>query len=112
MSDDNDELGSNLGPAPASAPRAKRAKPSRERVWIRLEENEEIPPTGQFFGLNGEGTLIKPGEPVHVDASILEILDHAVVSMPVIDPSTRRVIGHRERMRFPYTRVAAPDVTE
>jgi hypothetical protein len=106
MSEDNDELGSNLEPAQPIA--RKRAKPAEERIWILLEENEEIPPTGQFFGHNGNGMIIKPGEPVHAPAAVIDILNHAVITVPVLDPTTKRVIGHRDRMRFPYRRVDAP----
>lgn len=105
---DSDELGSNLGPAPA--PKAKKAsKGMPDRVWIQLEESEDIPPTGLFLGHNGSGYMLRPGEPVHVPAHIVEILDHAIVTMPVTDPTTKRVVGYRERMRFPYRRVEAPD---
>lgn len=106
---DPDELGSNLGPAPAPSSKVKKAaKGMPDTVWIQLEENEEIPPTGLFLGHNGHSYLLKAGEPVPVPAHIIEILDHAVLSMPVTDPTTKQVIGHRERMRFPYRRVEAP----
>jgi hypothetical protein len=108
-----DDLGSNLGPAPESPAKAKKAaKGMPERVWILLEDNDEIPPTGLYLGHNGTGYLLIPGEPVPVPDFILDILDHAVVTMPVTDPKTKRVVGHRERMRFPYRRVAAPEITE
>lgn len=112
MSDENDELGSNLQSNPP-APRTRRApKGMPERTWIILEDNDEIPPTGQYFGHNGVGYLLIPGEPAEVPFSIIEILDHAVVTIPVTDKTTKRVIGHRERMRFPYRRVAAPENIE
>lgn len=113
MSDANDLLGSNLGPAPGSESKtaAKGIVPA-ERTWIILEENDEIPPTGQFIGHNGNGYLLKPGEPALVPNHIIEILDHAVTSSPVTDPTTKQVIGHRDRMRFPYRRVAAPESVE
>lgn len=114
MSDDAaDLLGSNLGPAPSSKPVAKKAaKGMPERVWILLEDNDDIPPTGLYLGHNGTGYLLIPGEPVPVPDFILEILDHAVVTTPVTDPKTKRVVGHRDRMRFPYRRVAAPENPE
>jgi hypothetical protein len=117
MSDATDLLGSNLGPAPgsdaaATATTAAKGMTAPERVWIVLEENDEIPPTGQFIGHNGTGYLLKPGEPALVPAHIIEILDHAVTSTPVVDPVTKQVTGHRDRMRFPYRRVAAPEASE
>lgn len=112
MSEENLELGSNLEPA-ESRKRAKKAPTGMaERTYIILEENEDIPPTGLFVGINGTSYLVKPGEPVAVPQSILDVLDNAVTTIPVTDPSTKRVIGHRERMRFPYRRVAAPQVEE
>lgn len=114
ISEAQDELGSNLEPTPASK-RAKakaKVKDTSDRIWIQLEENEDIPPTGLFLGHNGNGYLIEAGKPVHVPPHIVEILDHAVITVPQVDPTTRRVIGHRERMRFPYRRVSAPEAGE
>lgn len=108
----SDLLGSNLGEPAAAASGQTPAKGMSERTWIQLEENEEIPPTGQFFGHNGTGFLLKPGEAAYVPNYIIEILDHAIMSVPVVDPTTRRVIGHRDRMRFPYRRIAAPESAE
>lgn len=104
MSDDQNELGSNLdSPAPKTAPVGM-----PERVWIILEENDEIPPTGLFLSHNDSPFLIRTGEPLAVPEKVLGILDDAVMSMPMIDPVSRRVVGYRDRMRYPYRRVAAP----
>lgn len=112
MSTDAQEiLGSNLG-ADLPKPVKKAAKGLPERVWITLEDSDDIPPTGLFLGHNGNSYLLIPGEPVAVPSFLLEILDHAVTSSAQVDPRTKRVIGHRQRMRFPYRRVAAPDATE
>lgn len=105
---DFDDVEPNLPPTkaePISKVR-KVTKPAAavasEKVRIILEENPDIPPTGLFLGLNGTGYLIRPGEEVEIPRGVREILDHAVMSSPVIDPSTQQVIGYRDRMRYPY----------
>lgn len=73
-----------------------------ERIKIILEENEEIPPTGQFFGLNGTGYILRPGEIAEVPVGLIDILDNAVKLAPVVDPVTKQPIDHRPRHRFAY----------
>ena len=93
------ELGTNIEPDI----KVRKAKPLvKDTMRIILEENDDIPPTGLFLGHNGKGYLITPGVPVDVPMHIIEILDHAVMSAPQIDPSTKQVIGYRERMKYPY----------
>lgn len=77
-------------------------KPIGKKVRILLEENDEIPPSGQFIGVNGAGFLLKPGVEVDVPDSIIEVLNNAVKSKPVIDPETRRIVDWRNALRFPY----------
>lgn len=79
----------------------------KKTVRIILEENENIPPSGQFIGYNGKGYLMKPGEEVEVPETIIEILNHAVQSKPITDPQTRQVIGYRDGLRFPYRVIRA-----
>jgi len=33
---------------------------------------------------------------------LVEILDNAVEDRPVQDPLTKRIIGYRKRLRYPY----------
>jgi hypothetical protein len=118
----SEDLGSNIDPLDhdgdgrrgGSKPKAKRVGKFAEeaRTWIIVEENEDIPPTGLPIGHNGDTFLVKPGEPVEVPERILNVLDDAIISVPVREPGTQRVIGHRERMRFPYRRVKAPTNAE
>lgn len=75
--------------------------PAERRVKIILEENDQIPPTGQFFGAQGKGYILRPGEVADVPMSIISILNTAVMSVPVLD-SGQRVVGYRDRLRFPY----------
>lgn len=73
-----------------------------ERVRIQLEEADDIPPTGQFIGLNGVGYILRPGVPVDVPIGVKEILDNAVIDVPQVDPNTQQIIGTRPKMRYPY----------
>lgn len=75
-------------------------------VRVVLDEVDEIPPTGQMVSLNGRAYLIKPGEEVDLPEGVLEILDNAIMSVPIVDSQTLKVIGHRNRPRFPYRRVS------
>lgn len=72
------------------------------RVRIILEENDNIPPTGQFFGADGKGYMLKPGIEADVPMSIISILNTAIMSVPIINPDTQQVTGFRDRLRFPY----------
>ncbi len=79
---------------------------SARRTRIILEDNEQIGPSGQYFGADGKGYMIRPGEEVEVPDSILDILDCAVMSVPITDGS-QSVIGYRDRLRFPYRVITA-----
>lgn len=104
-----DEVESNLETVAVVKAPKKKAKPQTEferisaepRVRIILEENDQIPPTGQFVGVNGVGYLVQPGVAVDVPESVLDVLDNAIMSVPVKDANDA-VIGYRDRLRFPY----------
>lgn len=72
-----------------------------KRVKIILEENDAIPPTGQFFGVNGTGYQIQPGKEVEIPEFLLGVIDNAVTSKPIVNEDGQ-VVGYREVPRFPY----------
>lgn len=98
---ENDNL--SLSDPVREPPKAKRAKAeaTEKRTTIVLEDNLEIPPTGQFFGLNGVGYILRSGEPASVPDGLLSVLDSAVSAVPITD-GAKTVIGYRDRLRFPY----------
>lgn len=110
--DDNNDAPLFAGPAPeapepvvAAAPvvRKKVIQTSGPRTYrIKVEESAEIPPTGLFLGHNGRSFMLKPGVPIDAPDFLIEILDHAIVTVPVIHPATNQVMGHRDKHRFPY----------
>ena len=72
-----------------------------KRVKIILEENDAIPPTGQFFGVNGTGYQIQPGRVVEIPEFLLGVIDNAVTTKPVVNEDGQ-VVGYRDVPRFPY----------
>jgi len=76
---------------------------AKDRVWITLDDNDEIAPGGLFVGLNGVGYQLLPGTEMHVQRALLEVLDNAVKSVPVQDPVSKRIVGWKERKRFSYS---------
>jgi len=94
------------GRPPMHREESKAVEPMKEdRVKIILEENENIPPTGQFFGLNGTGYILRAGEVAEVPVGIIDILDNAIELSPVVDPMTKQPVSHRPRHRFSYRMV-------
>jgi hypothetical protein len=80
----------------------------KKRVWLVLEDNDNIPPTGQFFGHNGVGFMLKPGVAAEVPVELLDILNNAVYEAPEVDQATRQIIGYKPRLRFPYRLIQKP----
>jgi hypothetical protein len=74
---------------------------SPETVRIQLEETDNMSPTGQFFGLNGVPYNLRPGEPAVVPVGLLNILNDAVMSVPIMN-ADQSVGGYKDRLRFPY----------
>lgn len=69
---------------------------------IIIEDHPDIPPTGLFLGWNGNSYMIQPAREVDAPSALLEILDNAVVTVPIVDTQTSRIIGYRSKLRFPY----------
>lgn len=116
VSEGGDEAGFADSRVPNSVPRAfsgtmeakdKKAlkKLGIETTRIVLEENDDIPPTGLFIGHNGRGYMISPGEPVDVPNFLLDVLDNAVMSAPIVDSKSQKVLGYRDRMKYSYRTV-------
>ena len=87
---------------PKARAAAKPKEDAEERVTIILQDNSQIPPSGQFIGVNGKGYLIQAGVEVSVPVSVLEVLDNAIESHPVVDRNDT-VLSYRNRLRFPYS---------
>jgi hypothetical protein len=103
--DDDDgpgELVAQVKPRSRGRPPRVSRPESEPMVRIILEESDEIPPTGQFIGLNGRTWIIRPGEEVEVPQGVVEVLQNAVMKVPVVDPQTRQVIDYRNRTRLPF----------
>lgn len=106
---------------PAAKPRPSRAKTAKaddetsdetpkqatgrdgERlIDITLHDSPEIPPNGQFIGVNGRQYILKPGVRTSVPVGVVDVLDNAVHSVPEMD-DRMRVVGWRSAPRLTYT---------
>jgi hypothetical protein len=114
MARNNRNLGELLATdedVPALKPRSKAAQAAAANgekiVRIVLEENENIPPTGQFIAVNGRTFMLRPGDEADVPECVLGVLNDAIQDVPQIDPFSKQVIGYRKKLRFPY-RIVQP----
>ena len=102
------DLGDNLSPQkgePAPLRQGKNMGPKHiasKTRRIMIEENDTIPPTGLFVGINGYSYLIKAGVVIDCPLAVIEVLNNAVITVPVVDPDTLKITGNRERLRFSY----------
>lgn len=99
------EFPSNLEDEKETAAQPVAVATMPKRVRIILEDNPNIPPTGQYFGVNGRGYILQSGVPADVPPELIDVLDHAIESVPVKDPQSLQVTGHRMKHRYPYRRV-------
>lgn len=104
-----DELPANIPVQAAAPPPAQGVKkinmPGNKGVKtlrILLEENSDIPPSGQFIGHNGTSYLLRAGQWVDVPMPLIEVLNNAVSMVPDRDQYTQQIIGWREKLRYPY----------
>ena len=95
--------------ADVDTPKTKTPKVKNDKYVIVLERNDDIPPTGLPVGVNGYAYLIPPGKEVAVPRSVLEVLDHAEMLAPEVDPQNQQIVGYRPQKRYPYRVISSPD---
>lgn len=76
--------------------------PMERMVCITLHDSKEVPPGGQFVGVNGKQFRIRPGVQVVVPRYVCAALDNATHGVPELDDKMR-VIGIRQAPRLTYT---------
>jgi hypothetical protein len=76
---------------------------------VIIDQTDAIPPSGLFVAHNGRTFMIQAGVEVDVPNFIIQVLNDAIMTQAVTDPETSRVIGHRNRLRFPYRVVPVLD---
>lgn len=69
---------------------------------IKLFQNDDIPPNGQPFGVNGRFFALKADVWYRVPAWLLSTIDNSIYEKPVTDENNR-FVGTRPQPRFPYT---------
>ena len=97
---DPNQLQGNIGDIDTDA--TERAVNMPKTTRIILEDNDNIPPTGLFLGHNGRSFILRTGIPVEVPIEVLDVLDHAIMTVPIINEQTRQPVGWRDRHKYPY----------
>lgn len=69
---------------------------------IKLFQNDDIPPNGQPFGVNGRFFALKADVWYRVPGWLLSTIDNSIYEKPVTDDNNR-FVGTRPQPRFPYT---------
>jgi hypothetical protein len=102
---DDDPLPLDVSSARNARSKLSDPPPPVKRVKIVLEEDVGIPPTGLYISANGRPYLLMAGVEAVVPPEVVSVLNDAITSVPTIDPQTKRVVGYRSRLRFPYRRI-------
>lgn len=77
------------------------SKDEDDWVLIRLHDSEDMPPTGQPFGVNGRFFVMGSNRWYRIPEWLLSTIDNCVVSRP-IQNDQMQFIGTRNMKRFPY----------
>ncbi len=84
-----------------------KTKGAEPRFIINIQLANDGEPKKVFVSPNGRDFLIERGKDVEVPASVLEVLDNAVMGVAERDPSDENRVIMVDRKRFPYTVVRA-----
>lgn len=120
MSQPNPATPDTTAAAPAVQPRQPRARRGRapadepeyidylhkdddvdDAEIIMLNDNDEIPPSGQYFAVNGRYFILKPNVWYRVPGFLLAVINHAITDRPVQNDQLQ-LVGVRPQKRFPF----------
>lgn len=85
----------------------KPTKSAEPRFVINVQLANDMEPKKIFVSPNGRDFLIERGKDVEVPASVLSVLDDAVMGVAERDPNDENRVVMVDRKRFPYTIVRA-----
>lgn len=80
----------------------KSSDPNEKLMCITLHDSPEIPPGGQFVGVNGKQFWLQPGRPLVVPRYVVEALRNAVRGEPNINEKMQ-VVGVKNVPRLAFT---------